>query len=276
MIEIQGIGDGNRSATQTTKATTIYLDQWMWSRLARDDDMRDRFITSLSNADATMMYSFASLVELGKLSSRDQISNIKEIADEVDFAFIDVNPTSVIEREKANECTLSVFENQSPAADNEFLDSVVALTRPNAVPKMSEALDVIFTQDPDHYRALVDDLGEALGKRVKAARNDPAVLKRAKNRLKQKKITRKGPPYTQDMLRVAFDFITADVGMQVTANDWIDIVHAVVPVCYLSIVLLDGKWAHFAQSVFPIKPPNVATIYSPKQLEEFFAAIEPD
>ncbi len=57
--------------------------------------------------------------------------------------------------------------------------------------------------------------------------------------------------------------------MKLNSNEWMDVLHLVVPVAYLEYVALDKRWIHFVRNHLPLSPPNIATVYGPREMESF-------
>jgi hypothetical protein len=75
----------------------------MWSLLSKDSGLRKQFIDSATEVNATLMYSFVTLIELSQIRFRKQLHAIIEVMDSIDYAFSDANPRNVIQREKKSQ-----------------------------------------------------------------------------------------------------------------------------------------------------------------------------
>jgi hypothetical protein len=106
------------------------------------------------------------------------------------------------------------------------------------------------------------------------ARNDPEALSRAKKRHSKKELFRKQMPYTKDIYRLAIDFVVVNENMKMPSNEWIDFLHTVVPVAYFDFVMLDKRWCHFIRTIFPLSPPDIAHVFSQREIDNFLINIE--
>ena len=56
------------------------------------------------------------------------------------------------------------------------------------------------------------------------------------------------------------------------SNEWHDFFHAIVPVAYCDLVLLDKRWATFISQT-GLKFPDVAFAFDKKSIEGFFSTL---
>ena len=103
---------------------------------------------------------------------------------------------------------------------------------------------------------------------------DSAVQARAKAKNKERAVMRKGPPYTDDILRMLNFFLVANKTMKMDSNEWMDILHLVVPVAYMNYVLMDKRWINFVRNHLPFTPPDIATVYGPAEIDGFLEALD--
>lgn len=87
MLRYKNVTDGGVSIEQITSRPSIYLDQWMWCLLSEDSALRKRFIKTAHDANATIMYSNATLMELALIEDSKQIDAIHEVMDSLDYGF---------------------------------------------------------------------------------------------------------------------------------------------------------------------------------------------
>ena len=274
MITYRRLANGKIFIEQKPAGPTIYLDQWMWCRLSEDADLRGRFVEVAVSRCCCIMYSIASLMELAQISDRGQLEALADVMDSLDFGFVEMDPNQVIALEKRHESDkLGIFNDRHPAADRELLDYAVRRHYP-AIPKMSALLKDLKQEIPARYSAMTDRLEASLTPMIERARADSIVLKRAKTKNKDRNIRRAGPPYTEDILRALNFFLVANETMKMNRNEWMDILHLVVPVAYFEFVVLDKRWIHFVRNHLPLSPPNIATVYGPGQIESFLMDLE--
>ena len=250
MITSRPLPDGQIFFEQKSVGPTIYLDQWMWCHLSEDSDLRTRFVQTAAARQSCIMYSIASLMELAQIEDLGQLHALEEVMDSLDFGFVEMDPVKVIALEKQHELeTLGVFNGRHPAADLELLDYAIRRQYP-AIPMMSTIL-----------------------KDLKRARADSAALARAKAKNRERNVCRAGPPYTDDILRTLNFYLVANETMKMNRNEWMDILHLVVPIAYLEFVALDKRWIHFVRNHLPLSPPNIASVYSPAEIDTFLEDI---
>ncbi|MBI9084692.1 MAG: hypothetical protein JEZ11_13940 [Desulfobacterales bacterium] len=276
MLRYKDITDDGVTIEQITSRPSIYLDQWMWCRLSEDSVLRNKFVATAKEAGATIMYSNATLIELALIEDGEQIDAIHEVMDSLDYGFSDFNPLRVIEKEEKSEIPEGgAFFNINPCCDLELIknyflnrmDPLKPFHLSSILPKLKE----------DEKIGKFRNMGkrfEGLAKIIFSARNDPKTFNRAKIRHSKRELSRTRMPYTKDIYQMAIDFIVANENMEMLSNEWIDVLHTVVPVAYFDFVTLDKRWCHFINTVFPLFPPDIAHVFSPREIEKFFRAIE--
>ena len=274
MITSRRLPNGQVFFEQKAVGPTIYLDQWMWCQLSEDAALRRRFIGSAASRSACIMYSIASLIELAQISDQGQLHALAEVMDSLDFGFVEMDPNQVIALEKRHESkTPGIFNDRHPAADRELLKYVIRSHYPST-PKMSALLRDLKQEIPARYSSIADSLEASWTPMVERARADSIVLARAKTRNRARNISRAGPPYTEDILRILNFFLVANETMVMSRNEWMDILHLVVPVAYLEFVVLDKRWIHFVRNHLPLSPPNIAAVYGPGEIELFLKELD--
>lgn len=276
MLRYKNVTDGGVSIEQITSRPSIYLDQWMWCLLSEDSALRKRFIKTAHDANATIMYSNATLMELALIEDSKQIDAIHEVMDSLDYGFSDSNPSRVIGKEEELETPGGgAFKGVNPCCgleliENYFLNRMDPL-RPfqlsTILPKLK--IDV----ESGNFREMSQRF-EDLTPIVLKPRKDPEALSRAKKRHSKKELFRKQMPYTKDIYRLAIDFVVVNENMNMPSKEWIDLLHTVVPVAYFDFVMLDKRWCHFIRTVFPLSPPDIANVFSKREMDRFLSEIK--
>lgn len=276
MLRYKDLTDGGVTIEQVTSRPSLYLDQWMWGLLSEDSDLRNKFIKTAGEANATLMYSSATLIELALITDRKQIDAIHEVMDNLDYGFSDFNPSRVIEKEERLEIPGGgAFYELNPCCDLELIKNYF-LNRMNPLkPFQLSAILPKLRADMEYgkFRQMGNRF-EDLTSIVLKARNDPDALSRAKKRHSKKELFRKQMPYTKDIYRLAIDFVVVNESMKMPSNEWIDLLHTVVPVAYFDFVMLDKKWCHFIRTILPLSPPDIANVFSQREISELLNQIE--
>lgn len=276
VLRYKDVTDDGVSIEQITSRPSIYLDQWMWGLLSENSVLRKSFIDTASKVNATLMYSVANLIELALIKDKKQINAIIEVMDSLDYGFSDSNPSRVIRKEEELELPEGgIFKGVNPCCGLELIKNYF--------------LHVMDTLKPFQLSAILPKLREEgtskkykeMGQRfhnltpiILKARNDPEALNRAKKRHLKKELYRKQMPYTKDIYRLAIDFVVVNENMNMSSNEWIDLLHTVVPVAYFDFVMLDKRWCHFIRTIFPLSPPNIAYVFSQREIGKFINKIE--
>ena len=276
MLRYKTVTDEGVSVEQITGRPSLYLDQWMWCLLSENIELKNRFIAIGEKVCPTIMYSFATLIELALIKDQEQIEAIINVMDSFDYGFSDADPSRVIHREQKLEVPQgSAFREMNPCCDVELIKNYVMNVMDPLKPfQISTMLTKLREEGKSGtYREMGQRFASNLTPTVLKARQDPKALARAKKRHSKNELRRKKPPYTQDIYRLALDFVVVNETMKMTPNEWIDLLHTVVPVAYFDFVLLDKRWCHFIRKVLPLKPPDIAQVFSPGDLEKFLKGL---
>jgi hypothetical protein len=276
MLRYRDVTDEGVSIEQVTNRPSLYLDQWMWSLLSYDRQLRGRFLALGNERKPTIMYSYVTVLELAQIEDRNQIEAITEVMASFDYGFSDANPSGVISKERELEVPGGgAFHDQNPSCDIEFIRNYFLNVMDPLKPFIISPILRKLREEgkTGTYREMGRRFENALTPTVLRARYDSDALKRAKRRHSKKELQRSKPPYTQDIYRLALDFAVVNETMKMTSSEWIDLLHTVVPVSYFDFVLLDKRWCHFIREVFPFEYPDIAQVFSQRDLEGFFTAI---
>jgi hypothetical protein len=272
MLRYKEVTNKGVSVEQITGRPSLYLDQWMWCLLSEKSELRKRFIEIGKKVGATIMYSFATLVELALIEDTEHIKSIIDVMNSFNYGFSDADPSRVIRREQNLEVPQgSAFREMNPCCDAELIKNYFLNVMDPLKPFQISGILTRLREEGKSgtYREMGLRFANNLTPTVLKARQDPKALARAKKRHSKKELLRKKPPYTQDIYRLALDFVVVNETMRMTPNEWMDLLHTVVPVAYFDFVLLDKRWCHFVREVLPLKPPDIARIFSQSDLEKF-------
>ena len=221
------------------------------------------------------MYSFVTLSELALITDPGQVEAIAEVMDSADYGFSDADPGRVVVRERQLQLPgTAAFFGANPACDVELVDWAFDVLDPCHPSRISAILPKLHeNSDPEAWKRIGQKFGKALNPIVKRLREDRRLLARAKRRYRSKHVRREIPPYTEDLLSLAIHFIGVNETMRMTSQEWFDTMHVIVPVSYFDFVLLDKRWCHFIRNDCPLGCPDIAQVFSQKELDSFFAAI---
>ena len=275
MIRYTKATDQSVEIEQVTNQPLLYLDQWMWSLLSRDSDLRYRFIDLAVNVKATIMYSGITLIELSQINVSDQMEAIAEVMDGVDYGFSDANPSSVIEKEeKFGDPERSEFHGANPAAGSQLIENFFFnVSNPLDPFRISDIIRITDNQVRDQFKR-VGEVFNGLNPVILKARTDANALDRAKKRHGLKEVKGNSYPFTRDIYRFAIDFVVANENMNMPSKEWRDLLNTVVPVAYFDLVLLDNRWCHFIRTNCPLYYPDIAKVFSKNELNDFFSELE--
>lgn len=183
MIRYRKATDQGVEIEQVTNQPLLYLDQWMWSLLSRDSDLRHRFIDSAASIKATIMYSCITLTELSQINVPEQMQAIAEVMDGVDYGFSDANPSNVIEKEKKfGDPESAIFREANPAVDFQLIENFfLNVSNPLDPFRVSDIIRITDKQVRAQFRRL-GEVFNGLNPIILKARTDSDALHRAKKR----------------------------------------------------------------------------------------------
>jgi hypothetical protein len=276
MIKLTPIIFEERYVEQVVNQPYLYLDQWMWCELADDHGLRQEFITIGQKAKATIMYSFATLVEFARINDPQQLKAIGEIMDSIDYGFSEAEPARVIARERQLERAGGItFYKSNPPGDKELIQVCYRdVLDPKNPSRLSPILTRVKEKDTlEGQKRTYENFGLQLTPLIEKVRQEKTLLDKAKKRYRLKRLTRKRPPYTKDLYSLAIHFVAVNEKMQMRWQEWVDMLHVVVPVSYFDFVLLDARWCHFVRNDCPLKCPDIARVFSKREMDSFLSAL---
>lgn len=233
---------------------------------------------ALQSRNGTLMLSWLNLVEFAKVTDADQAQSAETFVEEIlpNVFFLEVNPVTVIEQENG---LLAGGQLVAPHADDGFLKAFIGLTPTSVKPFTARNL---FTAAHDGgFAGRFDAVADTMVERVEALRermdNDATFVSRVR-RLPSGPEIQRGTRY---VLRELARTFLVDRGVKVTRNHAIDLIHAVVPVAYCDLVLLDKHWesqvervrSRFADADMAVP---LARVYSGRRdgVQRFLSALE--
>jgi hypothetical protein len=227
----------------------------------------------MSKANGTLLLWALNLVEF--MSATTETANLGEdfLEEAFPHAYFTLMDLRIINHEPTPR---PAGRTGQPLPDNELLTIVASKSASIARPYSIRGL---VTQVVAHRDRLAETMGETKTKiadKFKEMREDPAHVERARNYSPTDEI-----PRTQLVMAELMRGMNLDPQTPFTANDAIDLMHAVIPVSYCDFVLLDGGWAErvrqLAERGADYSPPVVpARCYSERRggLKHFIEDLE--
>lgn len=262
----------------TQKATTplVYFDHWALIKLALNPRDTARFAGDIKALDGTLGLSFVGLLEFAKGRNPNTVPAVETLLEEVGSAhlcFLEADPDVVRRREDE---ILAGRSATGPHLDGEFPKTLISISK-NLNPLCLKGVISMLRNRPETLKRW-EELTEAMNASVYRVRSamgpDPAVRRRVKE-------VRVGPRIPHPTRYLASELIKAVIreGGTLTGNDWFDFFHAVVPVSYCDIVLLDGPWRERVEKACArLKKAKLLTqqrrVFSEKDLDEFWEYLE--
>ncbi|MBI4006674.1 MAG: hypothetical protein HY356_08390, partial [Gammaproteobacteria bacterium] len=189
---------------QVCKPPTVYLDQWAWVLISKDDEFKKQLLKALKIANASVLISNISFMELAKINDKVQIENLSKFFDFIDMGFIESNPRKVIDMEdelKTNQW--GQFEQGSPAFDGAFVEILVRQNNYTNPLNISKLLHDLKSEDKSRYEIIIKDTVKNFSSILDELRSNDSNLKERKKHLTSGKTKRPSSPYTQDI----FDYL---------------------------------------------------------------------
>lgn len=241
MIEVTIESGGDPRLWMKMEPPAVYLDHWALREISESDDHRDRFLDGLHSSGGTLCVSCVNQLEFIRTESEvSQQQGERLLQDALpQIFFIQPDPWVVIEQEAA---TGSGGDLRPPQGDAELLQEWISVEHHDEGPELQ--LNAVFTgiQEPElatDLRELQDTFVARVSALKRSVSEDSALAAAAKR-------TRPGPgsgaatrALTPELLRF---FVLGAADELVHPNHALDFLHAVVPVAYCDLVVLDGHW----------------------------------
>jgi hypothetical protein len=234
--------DGDFIVGQQLLAPAVYLDQWALLDFADDERLGRRMTVALEKASGTLALSWINLVEFSKISDAKQTRRAELLiqANLPRLFFIEIEPFRVIEAEDA---MLSGGPPIQAHGDPSLLKAVAMLRPDSPTAVYPFIVDNLFRSMQEvEVRMGLDELADVFIGQVTKMRDkapdDPLFAKQVRG-LANGPAIQHGTLYVLRELARQF-LMMSDMGL--TRNHAIDWFHAVVPVSYCDIVLLDRHW----------------------------------
>ncbi len=239
MIEFTINQNGILGVIQRDVSPTVYLDHWALRRFSEDSTLATRFTTTLKSRNGTLALSWLNLVEFTKVKIGEQARKAEDLveANLPQVFFLEVEPFAVIRREDE---LLEGGPLAPPHADLEFLDAFTYL-KPTSLNPFT-ARDLFSVVQSSGLAGKFDHLADTFIGRIEALRDKLGIdpeFQSAVRRLPSGPQIQRG---TRFILRELVRTLLVDKGTKLTRNQAIDLFHAVVPVAYCDLVLLDKHW----------------------------------
>ncbi len=239
MINVTINKQGDLEVGQSDVSPTVYLDHWALRRLSEHETLAGRLVAALKSRNGTLAISWLNVGEFAKVTSAEQARKAEKLVESSlpQVFFVEVEPFKVIGREDK---LLAGGPRVAPHADLDLLKEFVQL-KPKSVQLLTAQELFTVVQGSSLVQGL-DDLADAVVGRVCALRdeveNDPDFRKTVQ-RLPVGIQIQRG---TRFVLRELVRSLLIDQRMKITRSHAIDLLHAIVPVAYCDLVLLDKHW----------------------------------
>lgn len=217
----------------------VYLDHWALRDISEDQTLSKRFTSAILSRQGTLCLSWLNLVEFTKVTDIAQGRAAEELIESVlpNVFFFEVNPFTVIESEDR---LLAGSEPFPPHADTGFLRAFVSLSPKS--PRPFTARNLFTIAQESNLSARLEALADTAVERIGALRDTFLADRSFRSQVKR---LPSGPAIqhgTRYILRELVRPMLLDQATNIGRNHAIDLLHAVVPVSYCDIVLLDKHW----------------------------------
>lgn len=270
---------GRLVVKQEFKRPVVYLDHWAIRRIASNQELAKRFASALEAAQGTWAVSMLNLMEFITMTDESQAAQFEDLLDHAlpNLFFIEFQPFSVMDRERAmleggsraapygDVSLLSAFAETRPETPRAFTAKTLVRSIIRSRDRLAPGLAKFKQTIVDRTQMMRDQMREnkALEKRVKGSQEGAQAQR------------------TWLFVRELIGSLLIDRNKTLKPNDAMDLFHAVVPVAYCDLVVLDAQWKHRVNIVakrliehnIGIKP---ADVFSGKRngLEQFLQRLE--
>lgn len=276
MLTLSINADGDVQITQLDTSPTVYLDHWALGEISEDKQLTDRFVEALEAQKGTWAFSWVNLAEFSKVTSGRHASKVEELMEANLFRmfFLEADPFTVIERED------KLIAGESPApphADGPFLKELFINGSKSVKPFTAHDL----LQGMGELIPNIDRLADTFVERVEMMRGEMETNLDIRSMMRRPARAAEIQRGTRDILRELIRSLVVDKKTKITRNHAIDFYHAVVPIAYCDLVLLDKYWekqvnhvrSRFVQANMSVP---MAKVFSKKMdgIERFMCALE--
>lgn len=246
MIRLSISDSGCLMLTQQAPSPTVYLDHWALRTFSECKDLSAHFVPILKARGGTLALSWVNLMEFSKVTSREQARIAEDFIEEIlpHVFFMECNPAVVIDRENQ---LLKGGPRVAPHGDADFLREFSRLKPTSLKPFTSREL-LSIVADPGHA-ARMNKLADLFVGRVGALRDELNSDPTFRSALRKPATSLPIQVGTRDILRELLRALLVDGRTEITRNHAIDWFHAVVPIAYCDLVLLDKYWEEQATRV---------------------------
>jgi hypothetical protein len=239
MIEFTINSNDELAVGQVEVSPAVYLDHWALRRLSENEMLAKRMVSALQSRNGTLALSALNLAEFAKVTIGEQAENAENLVEAIlpNVFFIEFDLFVVIKREDE---LLAGGPPTPPHADMDLL-RVFAQLKPNSLNPFTACNLFKVVQKPQ-LAVRLDGLADTIVNRVEALRDTLDVdedFQATIRRLPSGPQIQRG---TRIVLRELVRSLLVDGQTKITRNHAIDLLHAVVPIAYCDLVLLDKYW----------------------------------
>ena len=213
----------------------VYLDHCALRTISEDQGLTARFTMALESLEGTIALSWLNVAEFVKVTDQQQARKAEKLIDaNIPRIFLlEVDPSKVIERENS---LLAGGPPLLPHSDQEFLRVFVTL-KPTSLALFSAHYLFDVTQNPELIQRN-EKLADTFVSCVETFRSENTPIPETADPIQRG---------TRYIVRELMRPLIKDKQRVVTRNDAFDFYHAVVPVAYCDLVLLDKSWETYVE-----------------------------
>jgi hypothetical protein len=239
MIKLTINSNGEIEAGQQDVSPTVYLDHWALRTFSEKTTLAGRLVSALKSRGGTLALSVLNLAEFTKVKATQQAQEAENLIEAIlpNVFFLEFEPFAVIAREDA---LLAGGPPGAPHADVDFL-RVFAGLKPDSVNPFT-AHNLLAAVQKQQLATRLDGLADTIVDRVETLRDTLDVDDGFRSRVSGLPPGSQIQRGTRIILRELVRSFLVDRKTKITRNHAVDLLHAVVPVAYCDIVLLDKHW----------------------------------
>lgn len=239
MIKLTTNKNNELELVQWDVSPTVYLDHWALRRFSESSTLAARLTAALKSRNGTLALSVLNLAEFTKVTMEEQARKAESLVEAIlpRVFFLDFEPFAVISRE--NELLAGGLPTP-PHADLEFLRMFVQL-KPRSLGPFT-ACNLFKAVQYSHLAERLDRLADTIVNRIEALRGKLDTDEAFQSTIRHPPSGLQIQRGTRFVLRELVRSLLVDKRTKITRNHAIDLLHAVVPVAYCDLVLLDKHW----------------------------------
>lgn len=276
MLKIESNSSVPLQITQINTEPAVYLDHWALRKITASPKLSERLRNDLTARNGQLEVSWLNLLEFSEVSVSVQVKSAESFLESISpehIGFINVSPEEVIALE--DKCLRREKDAKDPHLDYRLFEIFASRKTSSLRPVSFEGfLSNQNARMQEMSRTFMESLSPTW-EQVRMKAKDPRYAKALRT-------IPAGHPQVQHLTRYIYLEILRSIardGGRMHPRHWRDMFHAIVPLAYCDLVLLDKAWVervNKAKSRLRKRghTPKMAEVFWEGTLDGFWRALE--